>query len=111
MGLKKDFLLCHLQTVFWKHLPLPQRVSYCEGAQTGLAHTLGKNREAVLECLHYDCSSSFDTPFLSLLSNSSSGFGTLMPVLVSFLLFKKNDPHFNPYLAETKINWFDPLSE
>lgn len=34
-----------------------------------------------------------------------------MPILVSFLVFSGSGPHFNPYLAETKINWLDPLSE
>lgn len=28
-----------------------------------------------------------------------------MPVLVAFLVFSGNDPHFNPSLAETKVNW------
>lgn len=34
-----------------------------------------------------------------------------MSVLVAFLVFSGNDPHFNQYLAEAKVNWLAPLSE
>ena len=38
-------------------------------------------------------------------------FGKLMPISVSFLVCSGSDPHFNPYLAVTEINWLGSLSK
>lgn len=59
----------------------------------------------------FHCPSSFDALFFSLLSNSSSGFGNLVPIWVSFLVCSGSDPHFNPYLAVTELNWRGSLSK
>lgn len=57
------------------------------------------------------CSSFFDAFFFFVSGNISSGFGKLMPISVSFLVCSGSDPHFNPYLAVTKINWLGSLSK
>lgn len=41
---------------------------------------------------------------------SSSGFGNLVTIGVSFLVWSGSDPHFNPYLAITEMNWLGSLS-
>lgn len=57
------------------------------------------------------CSSSFAALLSSILSNSSPGFGNLVSISVSFLVCSGSDPHFNPYLAVTEINWPGSLSK
>lgn len=48
--------------------------------------------------------------FFSVLGTSSSGFGNLVTIGVSFLVCSGSDPHLNPYLAITEINWLGSLS-
>lgn len=55
--------------------------------------------------------SSSSAHFFSALDSSTS-FGNLVPISVSFLVCSGgSDPHFNPCLAVTEINWLGSLSE
>ena len=75
------------------------------------AYSGGKMGLSSKSFCNFHCSSSFDACFFSVLDNSSSGFGNLVPISVSFLVCSGSDPHFNPYLAVTEINCLGSLSK
>lgn len=87
----------------WNHPfdPLPHCTA-CSVGRTGLSSKHLSN---------VPCSSSFDALFVSVLGRSSSGFGNLVPVSVSFLVCSGSDPHLSPYLAVTEINWLGSSSK
>lgn len=60
---------------------------------------------------NFHSSSSFFMLTFSLLWTSLPAFGNLVPISVSFLVCSGSDPHFNPYLAVTEINWLGSLSK
>lgn len=60
---------------------------------------------------NFHSSSSFFMLTFSLLCTALPAFGNLVPISVSFLVCSGTDPHFNPCLAVTEINWLGSLSE
>lgn len=117
------FLICEVSLV-----NVPISWGYCEDCSESISpleprcwpfiiawhvegEVVGERGDQVLRVFVISVVLLHDAFFSSVLGNLFIRFWELVPIWVSFLVCSGSDPHFNPYLAVTEINWLGLLSK